>query len=122
MVYINSLLTHNGKIGKLGEDLACGFLVSKGHEIIERNFKNKIGEIDIVTKLKNKIHIVEVKTSQSQNIRAEENMNAKKMRKVAKLGEIYARNNLFCVDFVGVYLNSDLSLKNINYLENIEIF
>lgn len=121
MAYINNLNTHNGMVGKLGEDFAAGHLLSKGHIIIERNYRNKIGEIDIITRLKSKIHIVEVKTSQSNSIRPEENMSPKKMRKVAKLAEIYCGENLFCIDFIGVSLNSDFSLKNVNYIENLEI-
>ena len=129
MKYLNSLDTHNGRIGKLGEDYACEFLINKGHRIISRNFKNKVGEIDIISlttsiddpKLE-KLHIVEVKTSQSQFIRAEENMNPKKMKKVARLGLLYARDRLFCIDFIGVTLNPDNSLDKITYLENLEIF
>ena len=132
MAYINNLNTHNGKVGKLGEDFAVEYLIDKGHEILERNYKNKFGEIDIISKTKTvklgnkqvqeKIHIVEVKTSQSQFIKPEENMHAVKMRKVAKLGLIYARDRLFCIDFVGVTLNQDSSLKEIKYLENLELF
>jgi Holliday junction resolvase-like predicted endonuclease len=69
-----------------------------------------------------KIHIIEVKTSNSGKVRPEENMNIKKTRKVAKIGEMYAKNRLFCVDFIGVSLNPDKTLKNITYLENLEIY
>ena len=34
--------------GKKGEDLACDFLKKKGYRILERNFRCKMGEIDIV--------------------------------------------------------------------------
>lgn len=137
MPYINNLNTHKGHVGKLGEDFACEFLIDKGHIILERNYKNKIGEIDIISKTKEakgdkKIHIIEVKTSQSSNVRAEENMNFVKMRKVAKLAEIYMKSvvfkgtvsceTVFSVDFIGVYLNSDYSLKEIKYIENLEIY
>jgi putative endonuclease len=125
--YINNLTTHNGLVGKLGEDYACKHLESLGHQILERNLKNKLGEIDIVTLTKDsreteKIHIVEVKTSQSKIVRPEENMHIKKMRKLAKLAEIYAGERLFSIDFVGVMLNNDLSLCKITYLENLEIY
>lgn len=129
MSYIGNQNTHNGLIGKIGEDFACEFLESKGHTIIDRNFRVKMGEIDVVSITKaskslsqEKIHIVEVKTSQSQFVRPEENMNRKKMLKVAKLGEMYSKNRLFCVDFIGVSLNNDKSLKKITYIENLEIY
>lgn len=36
------------KVGKIGEDIACKYLKDKGYKIIERNFRRKWGEIDIV--------------------------------------------------------------------------
>ncbi len=122
MNYIGNLSTHNGKVGKLGEDFAVEYLISKGHIILDRNFRIKLGEIDIITNFQNKIHIVEVKTSQSLNVKPEENMNIQKMRKVAKLGEIYSKERLFCIDFIGVSLKKDFSLEKITHLENIEIY
>jgi putative endonuclease len=121
MSYTNSLLTHNCLIGKIGEDLAALYLQKLGHHIVERNLRSKFGEIDIVSRYKGVLHIVEVKTSQNSSIRPEENMNAKKMRKVAKLAEFYAKGELFCIDFVGIYLSDDNSLKKVVYLHSLEI-
>ena len=36
------------KTGKIGEDIACKYLIGKGYTIIERNFRRKWGEIDII--------------------------------------------------------------------------
>lgn len=36
------------KRGRKGEDLACEFLKKNGYSIVERNFRCKTGEIDIV--------------------------------------------------------------------------
>lgn len=36
------------KVGKIGENIACEYLKNKGYKIIERNFRRKWGEIDIV--------------------------------------------------------------------------
>jgi len=48
--------------GKSGEINACDYLKGKGYEIIEQNFKNKIGEIDIICKKDDRIIFIEVKT------------------------------------------------------------
>ena len=37
-------------IGSLQEDLAISYLEENGFEILERNFKCKIGEIDVIAK------------------------------------------------------------------------
>ena len=53
----------NNKVtGNYGEDIACEFLEKRGYEIIERNFRCKIGEIDIIAKDKDEIVFIEVKT------------------------------------------------------------
>ncbi len=51
--------------GKCGEDYAAQYLKVHGYKIIERNYKNKIGEIDIIAKRKNTLAFVEVKTRKS---------------------------------------------------------
>jgi putative endonuclease len=119
--HVKQFTSKTQKIGEIGEEQACMFLMKHGFTILERNISNKFGEIDIVSRYKGVLHIVEVKTSQNSSIRPEENMNAKKMRKVAKLAEFYAKGELFCIDFVGIYLSDDNSLKKVVYLHSLEI-
>lgn len=59
------------KIGTLGEDLVARFLMKRGYEILDRNYRRPWGELDIVARKKNKIHFVEVKTM-SQKIVSDE--------------------------------------------------
>ena len=53
------------EIGKIGEDLAAKYLEEMQYEIIERNFKCKQGEIDIIARKNEEIVFIEVKTRQS---------------------------------------------------------
>ena len=55
---------HND-FGKLGEELAVNYLVGKGYEILERNWRNIHKEIDIIAKDGTDLVIVEVKTRQT---------------------------------------------------------
>ena len=48
--------------GRFGEDEACRFLMSKGYEILERNFRCRFGEIDIVARCPDCVVFAEVKT------------------------------------------------------------
>jgi len=50
------------KVGKLGEDIACRFLKEKGFLILERNYRKKWGELDIVCEKEKMLHFVEVKS------------------------------------------------------------
>lgn len=49
------------EIGDLGESRAVKYLLDNKHKIIDRNWKTKWCEIDIVSKKNNKIYFVEVK-------------------------------------------------------------
>ena len=51
----------NKSRGKQGEDLACSYLKKQGYRIVERNFRCKIGEVDIVAVGEDCICFVEVK-------------------------------------------------------------
>jgi putative endonuclease len=49
-------------LGKHGEDLACAELVRLGYEILDRRYRTRFGEIDIVASLEGVTVFVEVKT------------------------------------------------------------
>ena len=52
-------------LGRRGEDMACAYLESIGHEILERNWKSGRLEIDIITSFRDGVHFVEVKSAAS---------------------------------------------------------
>jgi ribonuclease HII len=49
-------------VGRKGEDAVCEYLISHGHEIVVRNFKTKVCEIDIVSVCGSNLYFTEVKT------------------------------------------------------------
>lgn len=52
----------NQNKGKYGEDLAVSYLQKKGFEILERNYRHRKGEIDIIGMINNELLVfVEVK-------------------------------------------------------------
>ena len=55
-------MARHNELGKVGEELAAQFLTNKGYEILEKNWRNKHKEIDIIAKQKKVIVFVEVKT------------------------------------------------------------
>ena len=54
--------------GLLGEREAEKYLISKGYKIRDRNYRTKIGEIDIVAEKFNTLVFVEVKTRTSTKL------------------------------------------------------
>jgi putative endonuclease len=55
-----NLLT-TSKLGQTGEEIACDFLLSRGHQILDRNWRSGHLELDIVTEAADGLHFVEVK-------------------------------------------------------------
>ena len=56
----------NQSVGALGEELATAFLKRAGYRIVERNFRCKGGEADIVARDGKILVFVEVKTRRSE--------------------------------------------------------
>ena len=56
----------NRIIGDAGEDLACRYLAAKGYEILERGFRCRMGEIDIIALKDGEMVFAEVKTRTSR--------------------------------------------------------
>ncbi len=77
-------------LGAYGERLAESELLKRGYRIIERNYRCKLGEIDIVCKDAGEIVIVEVKTRASRTHGSpQDSITPKKARKLIALGASY---------------------------------
>lgn len=50
------------EIGNIGEDFVCSYLIKRGYEIVERNYRIRGGEIDIIAVNSDYIAFVEVKS------------------------------------------------------------
>jgi putative endonuclease len=59
---------NTAELGIYGENLAVTYLIKKGYHIIERNYRFKKNEVDIICLDKEILVIVEVKTRQTAEI------------------------------------------------------
>ena len=116
---------NNIEKGKLGEDIAVRYLVSKGYRILARNYRNKIGEIDIIGEKDNTIIFLEVKSRTNTNYGyGYEAVNRKKQEKIINSSHIYCKQNGFYnrqlrYDIIEVYLTKD---TKINHIDNAFCF
>ena len=85
--------TGNKTWGNYGEGLAEAFLKEKGYRIVEKNFKNKIGEIDIIAKDGDVVCFVEVKSRRSLSCGLpSESVHYFKQRKLVRLAQSYLQS------------------------------
>ncbi|HOM02734.1 MAG TPA: YraN family protein [Acetivibrio sp.] len=124
----------NGKVnnkkaaGTIGEDAAVEYLKENNFEILERNFRFKrLGEIDIISREKDYICFVEVKSrSTFQYGYPREAVNLRKQENIRRLAQIYlCKNGLNDLkvrfDVIEVYMEKkgdDIEVKEISLLKN----
>ncbi|MCX7759654.1 MAG: YraN family protein [Hydrogenothermaceae bacterium] len=84
---------NKSEIGKLKEDIAVKFLKERGYIIIERNFRKRFGEIDIIAKDGNCLVFVEVRSRSYDTFgKALESIDIKKRMKLSKMANYYLTN------------------------------
>lgn len=83
----------NKSIGNAGEELACIMLLAQGYEIIERNYQNKVGEIDIIAMKNGILTFVEVKTRTTETFgRGKEAVDFNKIRHIRKAAQWFLKD------------------------------
>lgn len=83
-------------LGKRGEDLAIKLLKERGYKILKRNYKTKLGEIDIVASERDTIAFIEVKTRQSERFGLpQEAISGLKQRQIAKAALCFLKEKKF---------------------------
>lgn len=110
--------------GDKGEDYAVKYLKKHGCKILQRNYRKKFGEIDIIAKSKDYILFVEVKTRHTNPYtQPYEAVDLRKQQKIIKTSLAYLSEkklDSFCrFDVCEVFVNSDnLKLDHINYIKD----
>lgn len=112
----------NRKTGQIGEEFATRALADKGYLILERNFSNKFGEIDIIAKDQDVLVFVEVKTKIGIDFGLPEEMVGKgKLYRIQHMAEFYMKGNLVScrIDVVAIVLHDDNSIARLTHYENV---
>ncbi len=84
-------------LGEQGERLAEEHLKAQGYHILERNFRNKLGEIDLIARHGDCICFVEVKTRVNSDA-PQEAVGWHKQRKLTRLAQAYLKEKFGTVD------------------------
>ena len=114
-------------LGKRGEELAASLLINKGYRLIEKNFRKRYGEIDLVARWQNTLVFVEVKTRIGRRFGTpEESVTARKLRQVVKTAEYYKMTHAglpdsLRIDVVAIELDDNLRVMSMRHIENITL-
>ncbi|OPX51243.1 hypothetical protein CLTHE_00310 [Clostridium thermobutyricum DSM 4928] len=114
----------NKTIGDYGEDIACKFLISKGYRIIEKNFRNRFGEIDLICLKNNILTFTEVKTRYYSNYGLpKEAVNFNKRKNIIFLSKFFISKNNFNdffirFDVIEIFLNINSDSYKINFIKD----
>jgi putative endonuclease len=80
----------NQQKGNEGEELAAEWLVKKGYTLLERNWRFRHWEVDIIASKDKFLHFIEVKTRHSLRFgRPEESITREKMNNLRNAAEEY---------------------------------
>lgn len=125
----------NLEIGKLGEDLACRFLTERGFDIVERNYRKKWGEIDIVARETQKIRFIEVKSVLSEikdgNVTREtyfmpeDAVQPWKIKRLRRAIQSYILEKKFSdtaewqFDIIAIFVDYDRRMSKIRFIQNM---
>ncbi len=114
---------HRKKLGRWGESVAAHHLEAKGYQIVERNWRCRHGEIDLVAQAGDELVFVEVKTRRGRAMGApEEALTPHKSRKLMQLGQLYTAEKELDVDWridlVAVELDKSGKLLRCDHIQN----
>ncbi|MGB9792653.1 MAG: YraN family protein [Thermacetogeniaceae bacterium] len=77
-------------LGVIGEEAALSFLIKEGYRVLERNYRCRLGEIDIIAEDGEAIAFIEVKTRSNILFGApQEAVNLKKQKKIRQIAQYF---------------------------------
>ena len=83
-------MNHNKTTGNTGEEIAAAYFVKNVYRLVERNWRFRHGEVDIIASKGQFLHFIEVKTRKSLRYgRPEESITRDKMNNLKNVAEEY---------------------------------
>ena len=115
------------RFGDVGERIAEKCLIEKGYVVIDRNFRKRYGEIDIIAKKDGLLVFVEVKTRDMRNtlnFLPEQSVNRVKIRKLQKICQIYllekhcSPDQEWRIDIMAISVDMNSKKARVKHMEN----
>ncbi|WP_338356109.1 YraN family protein [Yeosuana marina] len=114
-------MAQHNELGKKGEQLAVNFLIEKGYDIVERNYRFDKAEVDIIAQKEDILAIIEVKTRSTDDFgNPQDFVKPKQIQRLVKAVNEYVTVNELDVevrfDIIGIVKQGNQF--KIEHLEN----
>ncbi|MBI5644704.1 YraN family protein [Candidatus Kaiserbacteria bacterium] len=120
------------RLGNVGEEIACEFLIRKGFKLLERNYLRPWGEIDIIAFGVGIVRFIEVKSvsghlskdfSREKSYLPEEMVHVKKLKKLARTATLYMEEKKdprpYQIDVIGVIIDAEKRAARCRFFEQV---
>ncbi len=110
-------------LGRRGEDLAARYLVARGYELVARNWRCEVGELDLVARDGDCLAFVEVRTRRGEMLGSpEESVTSAKQARLIALAEAYVQaydwSGDWRIDVVAVEIDRHGQVVRLDHYEN----
>jgi putative endonuclease len=118
------MMSKRQDVGARGEKLAADLLKKRGYKIIQKNFRCREGEIDIIAQKGECLVFVEVRTKKNTAFGTpEESVTLSKREKLISLANAYLQAydkppQSWRIDVVAVELTRDNRVSRLEHIEN----
>ncbi len=113
---------HNRALGQLTENLAAQALIDQGYQILERNFANKFGEIDLIAQDQTTLVFIEVKAKTGIRFgHPEEMITPSKLAKIRRMANLYLQDKVCAcrIDVVAIVLDKAQRPLRLTHYQNV---
>ena len=128
-------MAEHNEIGRIGEKITETFLVKHGFTVINKNYRTKYGEIDIIAEKDNVLRFVEVKSVKVRDfsdimnlhVKPEDNLTKEKWSKIVISVDIYLQHKnishetKYQIDLACVYVDMEKRVGEVRLMENIHM-
>ena len=122
-------MTIKYEFGEWAENNVAQYLESKGYSVLERNYRKKWGEIDVVAKKEGIMIFVEVKANKKElaGFEPETRISPEKLRRLNRVIQTYLASKKYPedqdwqIDVVALTLDKDRGVAKIKHFKNIEM-
>lgn len=109
--------------GRMGEDMALEYLLQRGYKLLERNWRCRYKEVDLIMENSDGIHVVEVRTRKEPTaVEPEQTVDRRKQHNLEAAANSYLRSRKTTApvhfDIVSIVLDGSGKVLRLNHIQD----